>query len=293
MNVCVSGRPDFQSFAERKTRQAEQAVIAPLVTVEDRSSAYQVQWIGNAWTRQLFDGDFALFEPPRDLPAASLIFVQSRDGNTIVSNPASLGGGPADMHLIFEGLARVAVDAVLAGAATVGKKVFFSVWHPEWVALRRELGLPRHPAQVVVSQQGHLNLEESLLFNVSEVPVFLVLGAEGVRRCERALAERPWITVVPLTNDDLVDAFRRLRLEHHVRRISAVGGRTIATALMRAGLIQDLHLTTTEVNGGLPNTPFYVGDRPPLELVIRKRGMGESAPITFEHFALAGVEEGL
>jgi hypothetical protein len=59
---------------------------------------------------------------------------------------------------------------VLAGAATVGKKVFFSVWHPEIVALRRELGLPRHPAQIVVSRRGHINLEASLLFNVPEVP---------------------------------------------------------------------------------------------------------------------------
>jgi riboflavin biosynthesis pyrimidine reductase len=282
----VSRVPDFERFAERKTREAEQATIAPLTTVDDRTSAYQCQPIGNAWTRQLFDGDFCLLDSPPDVPAASLIFVQSRDGNTVVANPASLGGGPADMHLIFEGVARVAVDGVLAGAGTVGKKVFFSVWHPEIVALRRALNLPRHPAQIVVSQAGRLTIEESLLFNVPEVPVFLVIGADGFDRCERALADRPWITVVPLTGRDLGDAFRRLRLEHGLRRISVVGGRTVATALVHAGLIQDVCLTTTEVSGGTPNTPFYVGGRPSLELVVRKRGMGESSPITFEHLAL-------
>jgi riboflavin biosynthesis pyrimidine reductase len=280
---------DFQSFAERKTREAEQAIIEPLVTVEDCSSRYPLRPIGNAWTRRYFDGAFDLFDPPRELPALSLVFVQSRDGNAVVPNPASLGAGPVDFHLIYEGLSRVAADGVLAGAATVGKKVFFSVWHPELVALRRELGLPRHPAQVVVSRRGRINLDESVLFNVPEVPVFLMIDTAGLRGNERALAARPWITVVPMANNDLADALRRLRREHGLTRISVVGGRTVATSLVDAHLIQDLCLTTSARDGGQPNTPFYAGDRAPtLGLIVQKRGTGAAA-ITFEHFAVASV----
>jgi riboflavin biosynthesis pyrimidine reductase len=279
---------DFQAFAGRKMRQAEHAFIPPLVTIADRSSLYQVQRIGNAWTREHFDGDFSLFDPPTDRPALSLIFVQSRNGNTVVPDPATLGGGPADFHLIYEGLSRVAADAVAAGAATIGKRVFFSVWHPEIVALRRELGLPRHPAQVVVSRRGHVNLEQSLLFNVPDVRVFLVVGPEGLRRLEKPLADRPWITIVPL-NDDLTDAFRRLRRDHGLTRISVVGGRTVATSLVDDGLIQDLCLTTSAFDGGQPNTPFYAGNRrPTLELIVRKRVTGATA-ITLEHFAVRNV----
>jgi riboflavin biosynthesis pyrimidine reductase len=280
---------DFQSVVERKTRAAEQAVIPPLVTVEDRSSCYPVRAVGNIWTERHFDGAFYLFEPPDGVPALSLIFVQSRDGNTVVANPAALGGGPVDYHLIFEGLSRVAADAVLAGAATVGRRVFFSVWHPELVALRAELGLPRHPAQVVLSRRGHLNLDESILFNVPGVTVFLMIGAEGLERCAPALVERPWIIPVPIAGDDLAGAFGRLRREHGVRRVSVVGGRTVATALLDAGLTQDLCLTTTSVDGGTANTPVYAGTRPPtLDLIVRKRGTGESA-ITFDHFAVRNV----
>jgi riboflavin biosynthesis pyrimidine reductase len=280
---------DFRSFAERKARAAEQAVIAPLDTIEDHSSGYQLQRIGNPWTRQHFDGDFYLFDPPREFPALSLVFVQSRDGNTVVPDPATLGGGPVDFHLIYEGLSRVAADGVLAGAGTVGKKVFFSVWHPEIVALRRELGLPRHPAQVVVSRRGRIDLERSLLFNVSDVPVFLIIEPDGLRTFERAVAERPWITVVPLTNDDLADAFRRLGRDHGLRRLSVVGGRTVATSLIDAGLIQDLCLTTSALSGGQPNTPFYAGQHlPTLEVIVRKRGIGPTA-IAFEHFAVSNV----
>ena len=281
---------DFQAFAEKKTREAAQAVIPPLVTVEDRSSRYSLQRLGNAWTREHFDGDFFLFDPSRDLPALSLVFVQSRDGNTVVPDPATLGGGPVDFHLIYEGLSRVAADGVLVGAGTVGKKVLFSTWHPEIVALRRQLGLPRHPAQVVVSRRGRIDLERSLLFNVPDVPVFLLIAPDGLRASERAIADRPWITLVPLANDDLADALRRLRHDHGLARLSVVGGRTVATSLIDAGLIQDLCLTTSPLNGGQPNTPFYAGDQSPtLEVIARKRGAGTSA-ITFEHFAVANVQ---
>jgi riboflavin biosynthesis pyrimidine reductase len=280
---------DFQTFAERKTRAAEQAVIAPLITLDDRSRRYPVQRLGTDWTRRHFNGDFYLFDPPTDRPAMSLVFVQSRDGNTVVPDPATLGGGPVDFHVIYEGVSRVAADAVLAGAATVGRKVFFSVWHPKIVALRQAVGLPRHPAQVVVSREGRVNVEDSLLFNVPEVPVFLVIGAEGLRRVGPAVADRPWITVVPLAGSDLRDACRRLRADHGITRISVIGGRTVATALVDAGLIQDLWLTTSAKDGGRPNTPFYAGHHPPrLELIVGKRGTGESA-ITFEHLAVANV----
>src|SRR3712207_8639295 len=53
-------------------------------------------------------------------------------------------GGATDKHVIYEGLSRVAADAVLAGAGTVrGAQLIFSVWHPELVALRSGVGLPR------------------------------------------------------------------------------------------------------------------------------------------------------
>jgi riboflavin biosynthesis pyrimidine reductase len=280
---------DFQTFAERRTRAAIQAVIPPLVTIDDHSKRFGLRPLGSAWTRQHFDGDFYLFDPPPELPALSLVFVQSRNGNTVVPDPATLGGGPADFHLIYEGLSRVAADAVAAGAATVGKKLLFSVWHPEIVALRQALGLPRHPAQVVVSRRGRVNIEDSLLFNIPDVPVFLVIGPDGGRTHEKALADRPWITVVPLTDDGLADAFRRLRHEHGLTRISVVGGRTVATSLVDEGLIQDLCLTTAAFDGGQPDTPFYAGDRAPaLELIVRKQGTGTAA-ITFNHFAVTNV----
>ncbi len=68
----------------------------------------------------MFDGLFYVSPPAgRDVPSANLVFVQSRDGNTVTRDPSVLGGGEADTHLIYEGLSRVAADAVLAGARTI------------------------------------------------------------------------------------------------------------------------------------------------------------------------------
>jgi riboflavin biosynthesis pyrimidine reductase len=278
----------FDEFAERKTREAERAAIHPLITTAELSIAHQLCTIRNAWTEQLYDGPFHLIGAPTNLPAVSLVFVQSRDGNTGVDNPDELGGGATDKHLIYEGLSRVAADAVLAGAATAsGDDIFFSVWHPELVRLRQDLGLPRHPTQIVVSQNGRVDLDSCLLFNVPEVPVVILAGNECRRRCERRLTSRSWISVLPIEPDGIGAALARVRAEHGITRISAIGGRATASSLIDAGLVQDLMLTTTGRSAGQPNTPFYIGDRPPaFDVIIRKRGTDPENPMVFEHLAV-------
>ena len=176
--AAVMQADPLHDFAERKTREASSAEVHALVTTETGPLERALGGIGNDWTRRHYSGDFHLMPLPSAAPAITLVFVESRDGNTDADNPEDLGGGATDKHLLYEGLSRAAADAVLAGTATaIGQSAFFSVWHPEIVALRHELGLSRHPAQVVVSATGHhLDLEGSLLFNVPEVPVFLLAG---------------------------------------------------------------------------------------------------------------------
>jgi len=273
----------FQRFVERKTREAAAAPIGRLSTIVERLDDNRLRGIGNAWTRTHYGGEFGLVVAPQDRTALSLVFVQSNDGNTGAVNPAALGGGPTDEHLIYEGLSRVAADAVLAGAGTVHAGAFFSVWHPELIELRRALGLPRHPAQIVISKKGRVD-GDALLFGVPEVPVFLITGDEGARRLQPWLRDRPWIRHVPLAGDDLRPIIDRLRTEEGVGRISAIGGRLTATALVDAGLAQDLYLTTTPVDAGEPDTPWYSGAIPPaLEVITRKEWFDAGAPIVFEH----------
>ena len=280
---------DFAAYAAKKVREAEAAPIARLSTVEDRSAGFDGVHIGNAWTQEHYDGLFDLpVRTEADVPCISLCFVQSRDGNTGAANPEVLGGGPTDKHLIYEGLSRVAADGVMAGATTAeGTGTFFSVWHPQLIALRSALGLSRHPAQIVLTGRGCINLERTLLFNVPGVPVYIIASPGACERLEAAVSRRPTVELIPMHDDELRAPLVYLRQERRVGRISCIGGRATATALLDGGLVQDVCLTTTARAAGEPGTPYYVGkNQLPLQLMVRKRADDADYPITFEHFVV-------
>jgi riboflavin biosynthesis pyrimidine reductase len=246
--------------------------------------------IGYDWTRRLFGGDFYVSPPPgASRPACSLVFVQSREGNTVTNDPSALGGGKTDKHLIYEGLSQVAADAVLSGAKTIlGTDIVFSVWHPELVRLRAALGKPRHPIQIIATLHG-LDLDEYLLFNVPDIRVIVLTCASGASVMDRAFGSRSWVTpIVMETPTDLPAAFDQLR-QRGIARVSAVGGRTLATELIDAGLVQDLYLTTSPKPGGEPGTPFYPQ---PLNgrTILRKHGTGPEAGVIFEHLRIQDRE---
>lgn len=276
----------FDAFCERKEQQALAARLPGFRTVANGASAMPgLRAIGNAWSRQMFDGDFYRTESAGlGLPVVSLVFVQSRDGNTVADNPSVLGGGETDKHLIYEGLSRIKADAVLAGATTArGKEMVFSIWHPELVRLRRDLGLPRHPAQVVVTDRGDLRIEDALMYQEPALRVFIVTRSPLALALRDRLRERPWV--------DVIDAGEPLSLaralhdlyDRGINVISAVGGRSTATALLREHLVSDIYLTTSPIEAGQPHTPFYEG--PPLRTtaVLVKAGKENEEGVTFEH----------
>jgi riboflavin biosynthesis pyrimidine reductase len=274
----------FAQFIARKTRDATAATLPPYITLTDEHSPASVA-LGNTWSWSLFDGDFYMSPTPDATPGCSLVFVQSHDGNTGARNPSALGGGETDKHLIYEGLSRVGVDAVLAGAETIrGGNLILSVWHPELVALRESLGKPRHPVQVIATLRG-IDIEHALMFNVPDIHVVLLTVSACSTLMHAALASRPWIaTIVMDRPTDLRRAFQQLR-GMGIERVSTIGGRTIATQLIDAGLVQDVYLTTSPVEGGEPDTPMYPR---PLNgrTVVRKAGTGAETGVIFEHLVL-------
>jgi riboflavin biosynthesis pyrimidine reductase len=277
----------FERLVARKTRIATTVPLPPYRTELDNpeNNAFA---IGNSWSKRLFDGPFYLSpaaNPKR--PACSLVFVQSSDGNTRTPDPGLLGGGDTDTHLIYEGLSRVAADAVLAGAETVrGSEVVFSVWHPELVHLRMSLGLSRHPLQIVATIRG-LELGHTLLFNLPDIPVVLLTAASAAQRMHHAIHIRPWITLVLMDEpEDLPRTFERLQAMG-VARVSCIGGRTLAGHLLDARLIDDVYLTTGLNAGGEPCTPLSSA---PWRgrTVVRKRGTGVEQGVIFEHLLPSG-----
>jgi riboflavin biosynthesis pyrimidine reductase len=274
-------RDRFERFAQEKIRAAISVSLPPYATEWDAPAADAVS-IGNAWSTRLFDGQFHLTRAGLRRPGCGLVFVQSADGNTGAADPATLGGGSTDKHLVYEGLSRVAADAVLAGARTVrGRDIVFSVWHPELVSLRTSLGLPRHPVQIVATLQG-LPIEAMLLLNVADIPAMLLTTEQAMSGMAPALRDRPWITSIVMSDPSgLPTAFEELRAMG-IGCVSCVGGHTLAAALLDARLVDDVYLTTGTRTGGEPNTPLsphpWRG-----RVVVRKHGTGTETGVVFEH----------
>ena len=280
----------FAAFVDEKTTAALTAHIPGYVTTESNGAPLGLRSITNAWTSERFDGPFFESEATNSaLPAVNTVFVQSSDRNTGADNPMDLGGGLTDKHLIYEGLSSAHADAIITGASTIrGAQMVMAIWHPELVALRTALGLQRYPAQVVATRRGDLDIEAALLFNVPELRVFILTDDTGAKELAPHTRRRPWIRVLSGGREsDVIAGLKTLRADHGITRVSCIGGRTLATQLIDAGVVQDLYLTTSPKPGGEPNTPFYTGAHPlRATLVVSKAGREEETGVRFEHLRL-------
>ena len=242
--------------------------------------------IGNDWSRRLFDGGFYRSAPDDQhrMPAVSVVFVQSADGNTVAEDPSALGGGQTDQHLVYEGLSRVDAHGVMAGAATASDDdLVFSVWHPELVQLRTQRGLPRHPVQIILTDRGELPVHRALIYNEPSLRVIVIASARGAAVLEPRLRGRSWVEVIEA--GDPVDLRRALGTLYArgITVISAVGGRRAAAALFGASVVADLYLTISPQRGGEPNTPLFTGVLPPHRFVLEKTGKAAERGVRFRH----------
>jgi riboflavin biosynthesis pyrimidine reductase len=283
----VSATPRFEEYCRKKSEAARAARPAGFSSIAvPAATPPGAIAIGNEWSRELFDGWFYRAEPDdsRARAALSLVFVQSADGNTGAGDPTTLGGGETDKHLVYEGLSRVDADAVLAGATTAaGDDVLFSIWRPELVELRMLRGKPRHPAQVVLTERGDLPVHKALLYNEPSLRTIVLASSPAAAVLERRLPGRPWVEVIDAGQPvDLSRALGEL-YARGIKVISSIGGRRTADALLRAGLVAELYLTTAAKTGGEPHTPLSSGTLPRHRVILEKEGRGEDRGVRFQH----------
>ena len=275
----------FEAYCRRREQTALAATIPGYTTRADIQPADAIR-LGNDWSRAIFDGPFYRSATPvsEGTPITSLVFVQSRDGNTVAADPSTLGGGNTDLHFIYEGLSRVDADAVMAGASTArARDIVFSVWHPELVALRLARGRARHPAQAVVTGRGDLRFDEGLMFNEPALDVFVITRTGAVNTIRDRVASKPWIDVVDAGEPISFERVLRYLRSRGIEVMSCVGGPRTATALLEENLVSDIYLTTSPRAGGEPDTPYYNGPPLPLHRILLKEGRDEERGVTFEH----------
>jgi riboflavin biosynthesis pyrimidine reductase len=172
-------------------------------------------------------------------------------------------------------------------AAPLHPQSFFSVWRRELVDARIARGLPVHPAQIVLTRSGRVDVDGTCLFNVPGVPVYVLTSHAGRERLARALHARPWVQAIVADGENALAQQLTELFNRGQHRISCIGGRATASAFVNAGLAQDLYLTTSPLDGGELRTPWYTGDRPPLlDRVLAKTWQEPQGIVRFEHFVL-------
>ncbi|MFB4295737.1 dihydrofolate reductase family protein [Actinomadura sp. NTSP31] len=190
------------------------------------------------------------YEAYGDAPALRLGLVMSADGTVTDAEGWTDGlGGAADFR-VFRTL-RALADAILVGAATVRTGRLGPARLREDLRARR--GGP--PAPIVVVSRS-LDLDWTLpLFTEAETPTIVVTSRSARDRVPAG------IPVVAAGDDevDLPEAVRVLREDLGHERLLCEGGPALATALIRASLVDELCLNIAPTLLGSPRHTRMLG----------------------------------
>jgi riboflavin biosynthesis pyrimidine reductase len=181
---------------------------------------------------------------PDQRPFLFLNFVASADGRAQYEGRTAGLGSEADTLLLTE--LRAVADAVLIGTGTIRAEGYGRlVRNPDRVARRAAAGMAETPTAVLISRSFDIPWRAAL-FDAPDQPVIIYIGADGVPPDVAAPLE-----VVRLDHCTPEAAFADLRTRG-VRSLLCEGGPTLTSALLEAGLVDELFLTLTPVLTGEP-----------------------------------------
>jgi riboflavin-specific deaminase-like protein len=209
-----------------------------------------------------------------DAPLAPLLragFVLSTDGGIASEGSSRPLSGPAD-RAVFQAL-RATSDAVLVGAGTVRQEDYGPVrLRPQGRAWRQARGSSGLPPLVVVSRRLELD-PSARCFSTTDPPTIVVTCAAAPERARTRLAAVAEVVVAGDETVDLPAALAELR-RRGLLRLLCEGGPALLTGLLRAGLVDELCLTST---------PLLLGDAPRLT-----GSLPERLPLRLAHLLDAG-----
>jgi len=200
-------------------------------------------------------------------------FVTTIDGVISLNIPGQSGGGPISGrsphdHLVM-GLLRAVADAVIVGAGTLRAASPQHRWTAEYIypslhdvyqQLRRGLGKPESPLNVIVTAHGELNLDLPL-FHSGEVPVVIVTTTQGATRLHMRNIP-PSVQVADVQQTSLLRAQAIVQAVCEVRPCQIIlveGGPQVLGDFFAEGLLDELFLTLAPQIAGRDSTTARPG----------------------------------
>ena len=180
---------------------------------------------------------------PADRPFVLVNMVHSVDGRAQVHGRTAELGEEADLEMLLE--LRTLADAVLIGPGTLRAEGYARlVGSDERRAYRTSLGLPEDPPAVVLSRSGNLRWDAGLFADPAQ-PVLIYTSSDIEPPDTAAPVEVVRIGDAPAMLADL-----RAR---GVRALLSEGGPTLNSALLEAGLVDELFVTIAPIITGDPD----------------------------------------
>jgi riboflavin biosynthesis pyrimidine reductase len=184
-------------------------------------------------------------------PRLALNMVASVDGRVAIGGRSAPLSGPPDRELFHE--LRAEVDAVIAGAGTVRVERYGPIIRdPQVRERRRAAGLREQPLAVIVSRSLDLPATLPLL---SDPDSHIVVLGPGTATLDGARA-----TVSYIRSESLAGGLAELQSHYDVGLVVCEGGPTLAAALARENVVDELFLARSpQLVGGAPG-PTLLAD---------------------------------
>jgi riboflavin biosynthesis pyrimidine reductase len=247
---------------------------------------------------RLYDGGLSFPGPLEDRPYVVGNFVETIDGVVTFGIPGRSGGGPISGNSVEDrfvmGLLRGCADAVLIGSGNLhgdpGQVRVPEFIYPEakdlYDGLRKRLGKPRLPLNVVLTGSGKVDLSEPT-FHTRDLRTAIVTTEEGAARLRSDHGDRSDIAIRSTgergsTTPQAVLGL--LKREFGVDLLLHEGGPTVFVEFVASRLIDELFLTLAPQIAGRRDgdhrlsiagaTSFFPETAPWLSLMSVKRASG-------------------
>jgi riboflavin-specific deaminase-like protein len=177
------------------------------------------------------------------LPFVFVNFAMTADGKVAFADRTFVPfGSSRDQEHMME--LRAQADAVMSGARTVDSgEVTMGTGGEKYRRMRRRRGLSEYNLRVIVSGSGSINPDAHIFKKRFSPIIILTTQRAGQRRLKQLRALADDVKICGEKEINFPFALRWLRQKWKVKRLLCEGGGELNDALLRANVVDELHLT--------------------------------------------------
>jgi len=212
-----------------------------------------------------------------NLPFVFSNFAITADGKIAFANGEFVPfGSKHDRENMME--LRANADAVMAAARTVSASgATMGPGGKKYQRLRVARGLSEYNLRVIVTGSGSMDLDAEIFKHRFSPIIILVSERVSGKRLRELRGVADEVKVMGKNNVDFRTALRWLREEWKVKRLLCEGGGELHGAMVRAGLVNELHLTICPLIFGGRSAPTFANAGSGVKLADAARFTFKSA----------------